>query len=87
MNATITTNLENYTGEVATIEMTDGKFEMYGYHFTIGEFVDVYKGEGYAPLTGDEWDEATGPLATLMVEDGKPETLLKAAVIYVANHV
>lgn len=81
---TITTNLNNYSGEEMTVSMKGGKFEMYGYEFTIGEFVEVYKGEGYRKLEGSDWSE---PLTTLMLDSNSDAEALRAAVIYVANRI
>lgn len=81
---TVTTNLENYSGQSMTITAVDGVFEMYGYTFTMGEFVEVWRGEGYVELFGNEW---TDRFALLDLMDSNPESALKAAMINIANRL
>lgn len=89
---TLTTNLNNWTGEEATIKYTkNGSFKFGGYSFSL-ENIQTFNFEskiigngGCFDLRGEGW----GDSLTTIHFDGEPniETMVKKALIWVANYV
>ena len=85
MNSTREFNLENWSGESVAVDYDDeGNFEFYGYKFQVTGFVDIYNGEGYRSLFGDQWDDN---LCILNLKSDDLEAAVISAVRYVANRV
>lgn len=85
MNA-VTFNANDWTGDEITVEYTDdGRFEMAGYTFWLGEFVEVFRGAGYRQLFGSDWGDDV--LTSLQFESDDMETAVRAAGRWIRNHV
>ena len=85
---TITTNLNNWTGEEATVAYNEkGEFEFYGYKFRVGPFTpfqsDILVG-GTRELNGSDWDDVLTAVATDTDSIGEA---VMAAVRWIANHI
>ena len=82
----VTTNKANWTGEEATVEVTDRSFEYYDYTWIVGEYQEVFRGEGYVSLYGSDW--GTEPVASLLVAaSDELSDIVAAAVRWISNNV
>lgn len=83
---TVTMNLENWTGEVATIAYTDAmRFKMYGYTFKVDVTRTFEDGGCVAALNSPDWEDSLTEL--YFIDNETPEQMVRKAVIYVANRV
>ena len=89
---TLTTNLNNWSGEEATVKFTKaGSFKFGGYSFSIKNVEpikfssDTIENSGWFNLEGEGWE---GSLATIhFVGEPDMKVMVRKALIWVANHV
>lgn len=86
---TINTNLNNWSGEEATVEAYlnkngDLQFSFYGYEFELSAPVWFDESIAARELNGSDWSDK---LVTLTLNSASPEKALKQAVQWIANYV
>lgn len=83
-------NRGNWSGEVVDVVVKNGEFEMFDYKFSFGEGQEEFWDSGrsmggWVKLEGDDWSES---LTTLhLLDDFDDESIVRAAVVWISNHI